>query len=125
MPRGDEYEADEPRRGKAAPRYDDRDEDDDLDDLDDRRRRLRRPQRSGLVLTVGIVGIVLASLYLICGAFASISGLCLTGGMPLLQQMMAQQAKQDPNAAQAAQQLAQVQGQVPHPRHHRAGRGGL
>ena len=125
MSRGDEIESGEPRK-RGKPRSDDIEAgesrksgwaagDDDFDDRDEeprQRRRLDKPQRSGLVLSVGIVEIVLGSLYLFCGVLGSATGLCFTGGMPFAEQFLAQKAKQDPGVAIAAQQFQQVQGQL-------------
>jgi hypothetical protein len=112
MPRGEEYESEEQHRARRPARYDNRDDelDDEPDDAPPRRRiRNREGERSTLVLAVGIVELVLAGLYLACGILGSMTGACCTGGMPMMQQFMAQQAKQDRQAAQAVEQLGQLQ----------------
>jgi hypothetical protein len=109
MARGDEIEPGEPRRHKPAPsRYDDTD-DERYDDLDDRpRARRRHRERSGVVNTVGIFGIILGSLALMCGMLASVGGALCAGFTPWVQKQMAQIAPGDPDMAQAANELGEA-----------------
>ncbi len=102
MPRGDEIEPGEPRRKKSVPPREDRDDRDDDDrnddeDVDDYRpRKVRKRERSGLVMSVGILAIIFASLNLVCGICGGLGGVLCAGGMPLFKDFM-KQAAQDPN----------------------------
>jgi hypothetical protein len=75
----------------------------------DARRRREESRRSGVVLAVGICEIVLAALYLFCGVIGGLGGLCCASGAPLIEQILKQQARQDPNAAEAAKKLGDGQ----------------
>ena len=108
MSRGDEIQEDGPRRSRQpAPvsvraRYDD-----ELDDREDVRRRDRidTPNRSGLVMSVGILGIILGSLGLACGVCGGLTGTCMAGVVPIAHGELKRQAQFDPNAAKAAQDM--------------------
>ncbi len=98
MSRGDEFQEDAPR-----PRW--RDDNDELDEPRDRGDRVRidKPNRSGAVTAVGIVAIILGSLSLIGGGCIA----CVAAGLPFLQEI-ANQNKNDPNMAKAAQDLGRI-----------------
>jgi hypothetical protein len=118
MPRGDEIESDDQRRRRRLSRddderderRDDRRERDDDDARDDSRRTVRKKQRSGLVIAVGIISIVLGTLNLGCGVCVSFGGVCFTGFAPIMQKQLAKVGAQgDPKLAQAAKELERVQ----------------
>jgi hypothetical protein len=95
MSRGDEIE-----EGAPKPRWRD-----DSDEPDDRGRSVRidKPGRSGAVTAVGIVAIILGCLSLIGGGCIG----CIGAGLPFLQEF-ANQNKNDPNMAKAAQDLSRI-----------------
>src|SRR5260370_32588158 len=108
MSRGDEIQEDGPRRSRQSTPAPARDRyDDDPDDREDLRHRDRidKPNRSGLVMSVGILGIILGSLGLACGVCGGFTGTCLGGFVPVLQGELKRQGQNDPNAAKAAQDL--------------------
>jgi hypothetical protein len=107
MARGDEYEPERPRRHRQVARGYDADDDDDFD-----RRQVAKPQRSGLVLAVGIVEIVLAGLYLGCGVVGGAFGLCCAGGAHLMGAVIDQQAQFDPQVAQDAKDFNKAKGAI-------------
>lgn len=108
MSRGDEIQEDGPRRSRQPAPAPVRDRyDDDLDDREDIRHRARieKLNRSGLVMSVGILGIVLGSLGLACGVCGGFTGTCMAGVVPIAHGELKRQAEFDPNAAQAAQEM--------------------
>jgi len=112
MPRGDEIESDESRRRRSAGSYaDERDDRYGRDDEDWRYLRHKKPrERSGLVLAAGIVTIVLASGYLICGLFGGAAGACISVFAPAMRPLLAQAAAQgDPQAAQMANDMRRAE----------------
>ncbi len=93
--------------------------DDDDDDREPRRRRfeddedleLERPRkrkRSGAVTAVAIVAMVLGSQALLCGVCVGLGGVFFGSFRGILQQELAKQGAQDPQAAQVAQQMERI-----------------
>jgi hypothetical protein len=111
MSRSDEFTEEGPRRSWQSPRdRDDRDRDDrDLHRDRGDGLRIDRPHRSGAVMSVGILGIVLGSLALMCGMCGGVGSVALLGCLPILQPELKQQAQFDANAAKMAQDLDKVQ----------------
>jgi hypothetical protein len=104
MSRGDEIEEGEPR--PPVRRWS---EYEDEADTPPRPPRARKSQPSGAVSGVGITAIILGSLGLMCGACGAFGGVCFAGFMPWLQQELARVAPQDPQAAQMAKDMEQLQ----------------
>lgn len=117
MSRGDEFTEEGPRRGWQSPRDRDGRDDGDRDDRDLRRERgdglrIDRPNRSGAVMSVGILGIILGSLALMCGVCGGIGSVAIIGCVPVMQPALKQQGQFDANAAKMAQDLDKVQSLV-------------
>jgi hypothetical protein len=108
MPRGDEFTEEGPRHGWQAPR-ERNDENRDLRRERGADIRIDRPNRSGAVMSVGILGIILSSLALLCGVCGGFGSVALIGCIPVLQPELKQQGQFDANAAKMAQDLDKVQ----------------
>jgi hypothetical protein len=106
MSRGDEIEEDEPPRRRRAPARTDEPND---DDIAGRPLRGRRASRAPLVTATGIVTICYGGILLACGMLASMGGACCAASVPWLKDFMVQMAPNDPNVAQAHQDLGQAQ----------------
>jgi hypothetical protein len=111
MSHGDGIEPYDPRKERRSPaRYSDDPYDRDEYDEEDRRRlRVKEPQRSGLVLSVGIVAICYGSLLLFCGVLSGVGGALCTAFVPAIKNFADAVAPNDPDMAQAIQDLGQAE----------------
>lgn len=89
-------------------RYDEYDDDEDQDEDFDRPRRETAPKLSGAVTAVGILGIVLGSMALVCGACVGLGGAAVGGFQGVINKELIKQGKGDPNLAKAAADLARI-----------------
>lgn len=89
-------------------RNDDYDDDDQNQDDFDRPRRETGPKRSGAVTAVAILGIVLGSMALVCGACVGLGGAFMGSFQGDIQKAMAKAGQRDPNIAKAAADLARI-----------------